>query len=141
MNPVSSTSKDGSLVADAFDDALEIVLIQLRQFREPVVGEQVRKFLRLARVILKIDRHFLRAHEQRGLETAVAANDQPAALAHRDRPTPALVLNDGGEKLNLMRAVPVRIGRIRLERRRIDESIVGAVDSSRRPPRVKASPP
>ena len=35
---------------------------------------------------------------------------------------------DGREKLDLMRAVPVRIGRIRLERRRIDEGIVGAMD-------------
>ena len=115
-------------LADAFDDALQIVLIQFREFREAVVGQQVREFLRLATVILKIDRHFLRAHEQRGLEATVAAHDQTAAFAHRNRPAPPLVLNDRRKKLDLMRAVPVRIGRIRLERRRIDEGIVGAVD-------------
>ena len=115
-------------LSDAFDDALQIVLIQFREFRKAVVGQQVREFLCLATVILKIDRHLLRPHEQRGLETAVAAHDQTAAFAHRDRPAPALVLNDRREKLDLMRAVPVRIDRVRLERRRIDEGIVGAVD-------------
>jgi hypothetical protein len=115
-------------LADAFDDALQVVLIQFREFREAIVGQQVGEFLRLARVVLKIDRHLLRAHEQRGLEAAVAPHDQPAAFAHRDRPAPALVLNDRREKLDLMRAVPVRINRVRLERRRIDEGIVGAVD-------------
>ena len=120
-------------LADAFDDALQIVLIQLREFREAIVGEQIGEFLRLARVVLIIHRHLLRTHEQRGLETPVTADDQPAAFADGDRPAPALLLNDGGEKLNLMRAVPVRIDRIRLERRRIDESIVGAVDLHARP--------
>ena len=115
-------------LSDAFDDALQIVLIQFREFREAIVGEQVGEFLRLTPIILKIDGDFLRPHEQCGLETAVAAHDQPAAFAHRDRPAPPLVLNDRRKKLDLMRAVPVRIGRIRLERRRIDEGIVGAVD-------------
>ncbi len=114
--------------ADALDDAFQIVLIQFREFREAVVGEQVRKFLGLACVVLIIDGHLLRAHEQRGLETTVPADNQPTAFADGDRPAPALLLNDGSKELNLMRTVPVRIHRIRLERRRIDESIVGAVD-------------
>ena len=63
----------------------------------------------------------------------MAADEQPTALAHRDWPAPALLLNDGRQKLNLMRAVPVRINRVRLERRRIDEGIVGAVDLHARP--------
>ncbi len=120
-------------LADGFDDALEIVFIQFREFREAVVGQQVGEFLRLASIVLKIHRHLLRAHEQRGLETAVAANNQTAAVADGDWPAPALLLNDGSEKLNLMRAVPVRIHRVRLERRRIDEGIVGAVDLHARP--------
>ena len=115
-------------LSDAFDDALQIVLIQFREFREAIVGEQVGEFLRLTPIILKIDGDFLRPHEQRGLKATVAAHNQPAAFAHRDRPAPALVLNDRREKLDLMRAVPVRIDRVRLERRRIDEGIVGAVD-------------
>ena len=115
-------------LSDAFDDALQIVLIQFREFREAIVGEQVGEFLRLTPIILKIDGDFLRPHEQCGLETAVTAHDQPAAFAHRDRPAPPLVLNDRRKKLDLMRAVPVRIDRVRLERRRIDEGIVGAVD-------------
>lgn len=49
--------------ADGFYHALEVVLIQLREFREAVVGQQVREFLRLARVVLIIHRHLLRAHE------------------------------------------------------------------------------
>ena len=113
---------------DAFDDALQIVLVQFGEFREAVVGEQVCQLLGIARVVLIIHGHLLRAHQQRGFEATVAAHDEPAALAHGDWPAPALLLNDGCEKLNLMRAVPVRIDRVRLERRRIDEGIVGAVD-------------
>ena len=115
-------------LADAFDDALEIVLIQFREFREAIVSEQIGEFLRFARIVLIIHRHFLRAHEQRGFEAAVAADDQAAAFAHGDRPAPALLLNDGRKELNLMRAVPVRIHGVRLELGRIDEGIVGAVD-------------
>ena len=118
----------GIAFADILDDTLQIILIQFREFREAVVGEQVREFLGLACVVLIIDGHLLRAHEQRGLEAAVPADNQPTAFADGDRATPALLLNDGCKELNLMRTVPVRIHRIRLERRRIDESIVGAVD-------------
>lgn len=114
--------------ADGFDDPLEIVLIQLREFREAIVGEEIGEFLGLARVVLIIHRHFLGTHEQCGLETPMTTDNQPAAFADGDRPAPALLLNDGSKKLDLMRAVPVRIDRIRLERRRIDEGIVGAVD-------------
>ncbi len=115
-------------LADAFNHTLQVILIQLREFREAVIGEKVGEFLRLARVVLIIHRHLLSTHEQRGLKATVPADDQPTALAHGDRPAPALFLNDGGQKLNLMRAVPVRIHRVRLERSRIDEGIVGAVD-------------
>ncbi len=114
--------------ADGFDHPLEVVLVQLSEFRETIVSEQVCEFLRFARVVLIIDGNLLRAHQQRGLEASVPANNQSATFAHRDRPAPALFLNDGCQKLNLMRAVPVRIHRVRLECRRIDEGIVGAVD-------------
>ena len=83
--------------SNAFDDALQIVLIQLGQFREAVVGEQVCQLLRVACVVLIIHWHLLRAHQQRGFETPVTAHDEAAALAHRDRPAPALLLNDGRE--------------------------------------------
>ena len=115
-------------LADALDHALEVVLIEFRQFREAVVSEQVREFLRLARVILVVHGHLVCAHEQRRFETTVSTHDQAAALAHRDRPAPALLLNDGGKKLNLMRAVPVWIDRVRLELGRIDEGVMRAVD-------------
>ncbi|MEK0451645.1 MAG: hypothetical protein RL088_3913, partial [Verrucomicrobiota bacterium] len=46
--------------ADALDNAFQVVLIQFREFREAVVGEQVRKFLGLACVVLIIDGHLLR---------------------------------------------------------------------------------
>ena len=114
--------------ADGFDDALQIVLIKLRQFREAIVGKQVGEFLGLARVVLIIHRHFVGTHEQCGLETPMTTDNQPTAFADGDRPAPTLLLNDGSEKLDLMRAVPVRIDRIRLERRRIDEGVVCAVD-------------
>ena len=106
--------------ADAFDDALQVVLVQLCEFGEAVVGEQVCQLLGIARVVLIIHGHLLRAHQQRGFETTVTADNEAAALAHRDWSAPALLLNDGGEKLNLMRAVPVRIDRVRLELGRID---------------------
>jgi hypothetical protein len=114
--------------ADGFDDALQVILVQLCQFGETIVREQIRKFLGLARVVLIIHRHLLRAHEQRGFQPSMTAHDQAAAFAYRDRPPPALLLNDGSEKLDLMCAMPVRVHRVRLERRRIDEGIVGAVD-------------
>ena len=83
--------------ADAFDHALEVILIQLGEFGEAVIGEQVGEFLRVARVVLIIHWHLLRAHEQRGFEASMTAYDEPAAFAHRDRPAPALLLNDGRE--------------------------------------------
>ena len=113
---------------DAFDHALEVVFIQLREFREAVVGEQVREFLGVAAVVLIVHGHFLRAHEQCRFEPSVAAHDEPAALAHRDRPAPALLLDNRGQELDLMRAMPVRVFGIRLQGRRINESIVCAVD-------------
>ena len=83
--------------ADAFDDALQIVLVQLGEFREAVVGEQVGEFLRVARVVLIVHGHFFRAHQQRGFETTVAAHDEATAFADGDWPAPALLLNDGRE--------------------------------------------
>ena len=68
----------------------------------------------------------------------MTSHDQAAAFAHRDRPRQALLLNDRGKKLNLMRAVPVRIGRVRLEHRRIDEGVVRAMDLHARREFVKA---
>ena len=81
--------------ADAFDDALQIVLVQLGEFREAVVGEQIGEFLRVARVVLIVHGHLLRTHQQCGFQTPVAADNQSAAFADGDRPAPALLLNDG----------------------------------------------
>lgn len=58
----------------------------------------------------------------------MSAHDQPAALTHGYRSPPALLLNDGREKLNLVRAMPIRVLGIGLKCRRIDEGVVGAVD-------------
>ncbi len=70
--------------SNGFDHALEVVLIKLREFGEAVVSEQVCQLLGVARVVLIIHRHLLRAHEQRGLGAAVATHDQAAAFAYRD---------------------------------------------------------
>ena len=113
---------------DGFDHALEVVFIQLREFREAVVGEQIGEFLRVAAVVLIVHGDFLRAHEQSRFEPSVAAHDEPAALAHCDRPAPALLLDNRGQELDLMRAMPVRVFGIRLQRSRINESIMCAVN-------------
>ena len=113
---------------DGFDDALEVVLIQLREFREAVVGEQIGEFLRVAAVVLIVHGDFLRAHQQSRFESSVTANDEPAALADRDRPAPTLLLDNRGQELDLMRAMPVRVFGIRLQGRRINESIMCAVN-------------
>lgn len=115
-------------LADAFEQPLQFVLIQFGQLRETIVSKQIGEFLGLAAIVLIVHRHDRRTHEQRGFEPSVSAHDQPTALAHGDRSPPALLLNDGREELNLVRAMPVRVLGIRLEGRRINEGIVGAVD-------------
>ncbi len=115
-------------LADAFEQSFQLVLIQLGQLCETVVGQEIGEFLGFAAIVLEVHGHLHCAHEQRGFEPSVAAHDQPTAFAHGDRAAPALFLNDGREELDLMRAMPIRVLGIRLQCRRIDEGVVRAVD-------------
>ncbi len=113
---------------DRFDDALQIVLVQFRQFQEAIVGQQIGQFLSLAFVILVIDRHHFGAHEQGRLEPTMTAHDQAAAVADGNGSPPALFLDDGREELNLMGAMLVRVDRVGRQFGRINQGIMGAVD-------------
>jgi hypothetical protein len=55
----------------------------------------------------------------------VATDNQARALRDGDRVAPTLLLDDRGEELDLVGAVPVRVDRVGLERVRIDEGGVG----------------
>lgn len=113
---------------DGFDDTLQIVLVQFGQFREAVVGQQIGQFLRFAFVILIINRDHLDAHEQGGFESAMPTHNQTAAVADGDRRAPALFLDDGSEKLDLMGAMLVRVDRVGQQLCRINQGIMGAMD-------------
>ena len=113
---------------DGFNDPLQIVLVQFGQFRKSVVCQQVCEFLRLAFVILVINRDHLGAHEQGGFESAMTAHNQTAAVADGDRRTPALFLDDGSEKLYLMGAMLVRVHRVGQQLGRINQGIMGTMD-------------
>ena len=127
MKPVSSMSKSGSASGDGFEHPPQIVLVEFGQFREAVVGEQVGEFLGVAGVVLFVHGDRFAADQQCGFQPAVTADDQARALRHGDRVAPALLLDDRGQKLDLVGAVAVRIDRVRLERVRIDEAGVGAM--------------
>ena len=58
----------------------------------------------------------------------MASDDLAAAIGKGDGVAPALFLNDGGQQLDLVGAMPVWVGRIRLERVGIGQSSVGAVN-------------
>ena len=58
----------------------------------------------------------------------MAAHNLTAALGKGDGIAPALLLNDGSQKLDLVGAVAIGVGRIRLERIGIGQPGVGAVD-------------
>lgn len=68
----------------------------------------------------------------------MTAHNKTAALSYRDRIAPALFLDDRSAKLNLMRRVPVWIGRIGLRCCRINQSVVRAVNFHVGSRRVKA---
>jgi hypothetical protein len=58
----------------------------------------------------------------------MTAHDLATAFGERDGIAPALLLNDGRQQLDLVGAVTVGIGRVRLERVGIGQTSVGAVD-------------
>ena len=58
----------------------------------------------------------------------MAADDQSAAFAHRDRRPPSLFLDDCSKELDLVGAVPVWVDRVRFEFPGINELVMGAVD-------------
>ena len=121
---------------DRFEQALQFAFVEFGEFRETVVGEQVGEFLRLGGIVLLIDWHHLAADQQRRLQSTVASYDLAAALGERDGIAPALLLNDGSQQLNLVGAVTVGIGRIRLERVGIGQTSVGAVDGNAHTQRI-----
>lgn len=98
--------------ADALDDAPQVALVDLGQLRKAVVGKKVRHLSGIGFIRLLVHRHALAADEDGGLQPAVAANDKSAPLRDGDRRAPALLLYDRGKELDLMGAVPVRIGGI-----------------------------
>src|SRR5690606_31023479 len=79
--------------------------------------------------------HGFAAEKQGGFEATVPAHDESASFGNRDRIAPALVLDDRGEQLDLVRAVPVRIDRIGLQRVRIKQRGMGAVGGNAHPAR------
>ena len=60
----------------------------------------------------------------------MTAHDLATAFGERDGIAPALLLNDGSQKLDLVGAVPVWVGRVRLERVGIGQTSVGAVNGN-----------
>ena len=58
----------------------------------------------------------------------MASDDLAAAIGKGDGVAPALLLNDGGQQLDLVGAMPVWVGRVRLERVGIGQTSVGAVN-------------
>ena len=114
-------------LADGFQHPPQVVLVEFRQFGEPVVGEQVGEFLGVAGVVLVVDRDRLAADQERRLEAPVAADDQTGPLRDGHRVAPALVLDDRRQKLDLVGAVAVRVRRVRFEGARIGQPGVGAV--------------
>lgn len=118
----------GVCLPDAGDQAAEALLVEFGQFGEAIIRQQIRQFLGLGGVVLIIDGNLLATQQQRRLQTPMAPNNQPAALAHRDRCTPSLVPDDRREQLDLSRAMLVRVGRVGLKCRRINQGRVRAVD-------------
>jgi len=59
----------------------------------------------------------------------MATHDEPTALTHRDRSPPPLLLDNGGQQLYLVGAVPVGVGRIGLKSPRIGYRGMSAKDS------------
>ncbi len=120
--------KAGVTLLDRFEQAFQLALVEFGKFRESVISKQVGEFLRLGGVVLLIDGHRLTSDQQCCLKPTVAAHNLAAALGERDGIAPALLLNDGSQQLDLVGAVPVGVGRIRLERVGIGQTSVGAVN-------------
>ena len=115
-------------VLDGLQEALQFIFIKLREFSQTVVREQIGEFLGFTGVVLLIHRDNLTANQQCGLQSAMTANDEPTAFAHRDRIAPALFLDDRRQQLDLMGAVLIRVARIWLQRIRVHQFGVGAVN-------------
>ena len=115
-------------VLDGLQEALQFVFIKLREFRQAVVRQQIREFLGFTVVILLINRNDLTANQESGLKPTMAANDESAAFANRDRVAPALLLDDRRQQLDLMGAVLIRVARIGLQRVRVHQLGVRAVN-------------
>jgi len=64
------------------------------------------------------------------MQPAMPANDQAGAIRRGDGIAPVLLLNDGGQELDLVGAVLVRVDRVWLESGRGGETGVGAVDGN-----------
>jgi len=128
--------KAGVAFLDRFEQTLQFALIEFGEFRESVVGEQVSEFLRLSGVVLLIHRHRLAANQESRLQSTMTSHDLATAFGERDGIAPALLLNDGSQKLDLVGAMPVWVGRVRLERVGIGQSSVGAVDGNAHAQRI-----
>ena len=127
--------KTGVTLLDRLEQAFQLALVEFGEFRESVVSEQVSEFFRLGGVVLLIHGHRLAANQEGGFQSTVATNDLAAAVGDGDRIAPALLLNDGGQQLDLMGAVTVGIGRVRLKRVRIGQPSMGAVNGDAHPRR------
>ena len=115
-------------VLDGLQEALQFVFIKLREFRQAVVRQQVGEFLGFTGVVLLINGNDFTANQKSSFQSAMTANDEPAAFADRDRIAPALLLNDRRQQLDLMSAVLIRVARIGLQRVRVHQLGVRAVN-------------
>lgn len=70
----------------------------------------------------------------------MSAHDHAAAFGEGDRVPPALLLNDGGQQGDLMRAVPVWVRWIGLQRVGINQPRVGAVNGNAHAPAGVSTP-
>ena len=68
----------------------------------------------------------------------MSSHNEPTALAHCDRSTPPLLLNNCSQNLNLVGAVPVRIFGIGTQLGRIHKRSVGAMDGHASKTRVNS---
>ena len=113
---------------DGFENLPQIVLIEFGEFREAVVGEQVGQFFRFTGIVLFVHGDRRTTNQEGRFQTTMSTDNQPRPLRHGDRIAPALFIDDRGEKLDLVGAVPVRIHRVRLELIGVNEGGVGAMD-------------
>ena len=96
------------------------------ELRDPVVGGQVGQLLGLAGVVLIVDGNLRQVAQLRGHHAAVPLHDEAASLAYCDRPSPAGRPYDGGEELDLLRRVLVRVFRVWFQLLQRDDGVVSA---------------